>query len=301
MARYNSFTSAQKVSHGIELSGFTAVVTGASSGIGVETARVLALRGAHVVMACRSMTKAARVRQALIDAGASAERLEPRQLELSDLESVVRFVDAMQADFTRLDILINNAGVMNPERRETAQGHEAHFGVNHLGHFVLTRRLLPLLRKAPAPRVVSVASEAMNMASTDPHFSDLQWKVRPYEGWVSYGDSKLMNLLFTREFAEREGMVAHSVHPGVIPTGLVGDRPDARTLLLALRVLPQFRSVSQGAASTVYTAVHPDTAQSLPGYYAWCRPHAQPPLAHRGDVRKRLWQLSEHHAAGYLD
>jgi NAD(P)-dependent dehydrogenase (short-subunit alcohol dehydrogenase family) len=157
--------------------GRTAIVTGANTGIGLETARMLALRGADVVLACRNLGKG-QAALARISAEQPAGRVSLAALDLSDLASVEAFAAEFTASHDRLDLLINNAGVMVPPLSKTAQGFELQFGTNHLGHFALTGRLLPLLERTPGSRVVTVASTAQSFGKID--FDDLNWEKRPY-------------------------------------------------------------------------------------------------------------------------
>jgi NAD(P)-dependent dehydrogenase (short-subunit alcohol dehydrogenase family) len=202
--------------------GRVAIVTGANTGIGLETARMLALRGAEVVLACRSKEKG----QAAVD---SIRRENPsgsaqvELLDLSDLESVKAFSDTFMAARQRLDLLIDNAGVMVPPFSRTKQGFELQFGTNHLGHFALTLRLLPLLERTPGSRVVVVSSTAQNIGRID--FDDLNWERRSYKPWPAYGQSKLANMMFTLELSRRLAAAGSKVlvtaaHPGYTATDL---------------------------------------------------------------------------------
>ena len=203
-------------------SGRTAIVTGANTGIGLETARALAAKGAHVVLACRSE---ARGRTALdtLRADIPGASLTLRLLDLSDLEQVRGFVDSFRADHERLDLLINNAGVMVPPESRTTQGFELQFGVNHLGHFALTMGLLPLLEGTPGARVVTVSSAAHRRGEMV--FDDLDFERRDYRPMVAYGQSKLANLLFTSELHRRlvasgSDVLSVAAHPGWTGTDL---------------------------------------------------------------------------------
>ncbi|HJL17170.1 MAG TPA: oxidoreductase [Sandaracinaceae bacterium LLY-WYZ-13_1] len=200
--------------------GRTAVVTGANSGIGYETARQLAHRGADVVLACRSEARG-REAVARIEAERPRGRARFAPLDLADLDSVAAFAEALDAP--RIDRLINNAGVMMPPLGRTAQGFELQIGVNHLGHFALTGRLLPRILAAPGSRVVSVSSQAHRQGAMD--FDDLQWERRRYSKVKAYGQSKLANLLFTFELQRRleaigADALAVAAHPGWTGTNL---------------------------------------------------------------------------------
>lgn len=197
-------------------SGRVAVVTGANTGIGLPTAAELARHGARVVMACRNPEKARAAADGIVAEGVAGS-VDVLQLDLADLASVRSFSDAFRTRFDRLDLLINNAGVMWPPLSRTADGFELQFGTNHLGHFALTARLLDRLRETVGARVITVASLSHRFGAID--FDDLQWQSRPYRPNRAYGQSKLANLLFTYELQrriERAGapMLAAASHPG---------------------------------------------------------------------------------------
>lgn len=260
MPLFNKRSTAEHVSEGIDLSGKNIIITGANTGIGRETARVLALRGAHVIMACRSQSKAATARDELIagaDGAIVAERLELMSLDLSSLNSIRTFADSYLSTGRPLHLLINNAGVMHPEKQLTTEGYEAQYGINYLGHFLLTHLLLPPLLAAQGARVVVVSSSAMIFGSMDSDdFVDLNWKQRPYKAMKAYGDSKLMNALFAIELQRRyasQGITSNYLHPGIIATELGRDQ-NWFFRLMAIFMLPVTKSIAQGAATTVLLA-----------------------------------------------
>ena len=202
------------------------VVTGANAGIGFETARGLALRGAHVVLACRSLDRAHEA-QGRIQSERSDAKTDVVHLDLADLDSVAACADAVRARHDRVHLLVNNAGVMAlPERRETAQGFEMQFGVNVLGHYALTAHLLPLLLDASNSRVVTVASLAHTRGTLD--FGDLNSE-RGYNAWAAYAQSKLGDLVFALELQRRldaagqAGTMSLAAHPGWTQTELGED------------------------------------------------------------------------------
>src|SRR3984893_9751899 len=202
-------------------SGRVAVVTGANSGLGLATARELARAGAEVVIASRNTDKGAEAVDR-IAAAVTAPKLELQQLDLADLSSVRAFAARLADERPQLDLLINNAGVMAPPRRETKDGFESQFGTNHLGHFALTGLLLPALLAAAEPRVVTLSSGAHRIGRIK--FDDLQG-ARRYNNWLAYGQSKLSNLLFCFELQRRAtaaGTALQSVaaHPGDARTNL---------------------------------------------------------------------------------
>jgi NAD(P)-dependent dehydrogenase (short-subunit alcohol dehydrogenase family) len=298
MAEFGAKSTAEEVSRGIDLTGRRAIVTGANTGIGRETARVLALRGAEVVMACRDLDRAGRARDELLaesNGQIAAAQLVLAQLDLAHFESVRGFAKEQLAGAAPIHLLINNAGVMNFERRTTSDGFEAHFGTNHLGHFLLTNLLLPRLRESAPSRVVVVSSDAMHMSGLDAALSDLNWEERKYSGWRSYGSSKLMNLIFAAELERREsdnGLVANALHPGIVATELAREPPlymkIVGVLALPFRIQPEV-----GAATTVHLATAPEHASGGGGYFSKCQPARTPGLASDEDAAKRLWALSE--------
>ncbi|MFG2298686.1 oxidoreductase [Streptomyces sp. NPDC048603] len=244
--------------------GRIAVVTGANSGIGLVTAGELARHGAQVVLACRSAERG-RAAEALIRRRLPAAEVDFMPLDLADLGSVRTFAAAYaERHGDRLDLLVNNAGVMALPYGRTADGFETQFGVNHLGHFALTGLLLPRLLAAPSARVVSVSSSFHAIADLD--HSDLNSE-RHYRRWVAYGRSKTANLLFVHELARRlaatgSGMVAASAHPGYAATNLQtagprqeGRRSAERIMELANRIVAQ--PASAGALPTLYAATAP--------------------------------------------
>jgi NAD(P)-dependent dehydrogenase (short-subunit alcohol dehydrogenase family) len=203
------------------LDGMTALVTGANSGLGFESAQALARSGAHVIMACRSAEKSAAA-AARIRAECPNASLEHLPLDLMRLDSVKEAADAVLNKHARLDVLLNNAGIMAMPYQLTEDGFESQFGTNHLAHFALTGRLFPLLIGTPGARVVSVSSIMHLMGAI--RFDDLPWE-RSYNKWLAYGMSKIANLMFTYELARRcdergLGLVAAAAHPGYASTNL---------------------------------------------------------------------------------
>jgi NAD(P)-dependent dehydrogenase (short-subunit alcohol dehydrogenase family) len=273
------------------LDGRTAIVTGANSGIGWETARALAANGATVVLAVRDQAKGQRA------AAAIAGRTEVRPLDLASLESVRAFARAW--DGAPIDLLINNAGVMAPPRSRTADGFEVQFGTNHLGHFALTNLLLPAVKA----RVVTVSSSVHQAGAID--FADLNWERKPYRPWRAYGQSKLANLLFTSELQRRlaqagSPVLSTAAHPGYAATNLQGHSGNALLTFGMEQIGNRFfaQSAAAGALPTLYAAVAPMPGGGFagPGGFAM---RGAPKLvgrsaAARDDaVARRLWTASE--------
>jgi NAD(P)-dependent dehydrogenase (short-subunit alcohol dehydrogenase family) len=237
--------------------GRTAIVTGANTGIGLETARMLAQKGAHVVLACRNPEKGqAAVDRILTDKPSGSATLQA--LDLSDLESVAAFVKAFASKHDRLDLLINNAGVMVPPLGRTKQGFELQFGTNHIGHFALAAHLLPLLERTPGARIVVVSSTAQSFGRID--FDDLSWERRTYSAWSAYGQSKLANMMFALELDRRLSAAGVPVrvtaaHPGWTGTDLQRTAGPVRFFnpLFAMKpadgALPTLRAATDPAAA----------------------------------------------------
>ena len=279
-----------------DLTGKTAIVTGANSGIGLETARELARKNAHVVLACRSEHKGAAALDDIRSSGSGAQ-VELQPLDLADLGSIERFAAGIRERHERLDILCNNGGVMVPPLGWTKDGFETQFGTNHLGHFALTGRLMPNLLAAPRARVVNVSSTAHRAGRID--FDNLDGK-KSYGAIAFYGQSKLANLLFTRELQRRfeeagANAVAAAAHPGWTATNLQANAPLARMLNPLLSQAPP-----DGALPTLYAA----TADGVRGdeYYGprrmfemWGPPKLAGKSARAQDdaVARRLWSRSE--------
>jgi NAD(P)-dependent dehydrogenase (short-subunit alcohol dehydrogenase family) len=290
-------STAVEALRGQRLDGLTAIVTGANSGIGVETARALASAGAHVVLPCRSVGAGEGVATRLrAELPATAGTLEVAALDLSDLRSVRAFVAAFLASGRRLDLLINNAGVMASPLTLTAQGVESQVGINHLGHFALTLGLLPAL--SPRGRVVTVASAVHPRGKSDRLMetltSDRAFARRAYSPYASYDDSKLANMLFVRGLTTRlaPGQAAYAVHPGVIGTNL------ARSMGLLGKVFVFFlklfaKSPAQGAATSVFAATAPELTGQSGAYLADCAVAAPSPFSQDAALAERVWTASE--------
>ncbi|MCX5557532.1 oxidoreductase [Streptomyces sp. NBC_00038] len=286
-------------------SGRTAVVTGANSGIGYVTARELARKGAQVVLACRSEARGNEAGDRLVSEVPGAH-VEFVRLDLGDLESVREFAATYERAYDRLDLLINNAGVMALPHGRTTDGFETQFGVNHLGHFALTGLLLPTLLGTPGARVVTLSSGVHALSNID--ITDLNSE-RQYRRWVAYGRSKTANLLFTHELARRlatigSEVVAAAAHPGYATTNLQtagarmeGRKGTERLIEIGNRVFGQ--SAEAGALPTLYAAtapgVQPDSFTG-PSFAMW---RGSPAKSWRAGwtlndlAGERLWEASE--------
>lgn len=279
--------------------GRIAVVTGANTGLGLETAKALAAKGAHVVLAVRNLDKG----KAAIDWIArtvSESDLELQQLDLGSLESVRTAAAEIKDKHDRIDLLINNAGVMTPPKQTTADGFELQFGTNHLGHFALTGLLLDRLLPVTGSRIVTVSSTGHRFAPGI-RFDDLQWE-RSYNRLQAYGQSKLANLLFTYELQRRltgHQTTALAAHPGGSDTELARHLPRAfQVALPAARVL--FQDAAMGALPTLRAATDPGALGGQyygPDGFAEQRGYPKLVLSNQRsydlELQRRLWTVSE--------
>lgn len=281
-------------------SGRVAVVTGANTGLGFETAKALAAKGARVVLAVRNLDKGKEAASAIAAATPGAD-LTLQELDLGSLASVRSAADEIRTAHDHVDLLINNAGLMYPPKGTTADGFELQFGTNHLGHFAFTGLLLDHLVSMPGSRIVTVSSVGHRISAAI-HFDDLNWE-RSYNRVAAYGQSKLANLLFTYELQRRLASygttIAAAAHPGGSDTDLMRHLPNA--LQFALPVLrPLFQSADMGALPTLRAAtdpnVHggeyygPDGLGGVRGYPKLVKSSAQ---SHDVDLQRRLWTVSE--------
>jgi NAD(P)-dependent dehydrogenase (short-subunit alcohol dehydrogenase family) len=274
-----------------EMRGRTCVVTGATSGIGRAAARELARRGARVVVVARSREKG----EAALEELRAVGEAEP-ELLLADLSSqaqIRRVAAEILERCPRIDVLLNNAGVVNLSRTETEDGLETVFAVNHLAYFLLTLLLLERLKETPGARVVNVASEAHRFGRLD--WDDLMSE-RSFRTMRTYGRSKLANILFTRELARRlegSGVTVNCLHPGGVATGLGSNNAPWIQWLLMTLGRPFLRSPEKGAETAVHLAVSPEV-EGVSGRYFADRRERRPSRDARDDAAaRRLWELSE--------
>ncbi len=274
-----------------DLHGKICVVTGSNTGIGKETARELLRRGAHVVLACRDAAKGEAARADLVaTTGRDDVVVEP--LDLASLASVRDFAARLRARHARLDVLVNNAGVWTTSRGTTKEGFETTFGVNHLGTFLLTHELLPLLRATPRARIVVLSSNLHyrgNMA-----WDDLQYERRKFGGPAAYSQSKLANVLFTKALARRlraEGsdVTVNAVHPGVVTTELARDYPRLLVKLFHLFTI----SPAAGARCSLTVATAPELAGVSGEYFEKSKARRAAAAALDEGAQERLWALTE--------
>jgi len=297
-----------------DLSGMTYVVTGANSGIGLVTTQQLAKQGATVVMGVRRVKEGERV-AGEIRSVVPAARLAVFELALDDLASVRAFAAEVTRHYPKLQGLVNNAGVMHTPFGHTKDGFETQFGVNYLGHFLLTNLLTDALKAGAPSRVVNLSSFFHEFAmgrKGDIHFDDLNYQRRPFDSWEAYAQSKLANLLHARELGRRlagTGVTTASVNPGFVHTNLF--KIPLPMWLQRLLVIPVLRMAGmiepwEGAQTTLHALLAPEVAQHSGAYYSqiaryrdkasrqggW--PLNSPnPVAHDDAVAKRLWEVSE--------
>jgi len=299
-------TTADEVLEGIDLRGRVAVVTGGSGGLGAETARALAVKGAEVTIGCRDAARGAQVVET-IKATAGSGAVHVDALDLLDQASIQAFAESVCARHPQVHMLINNAGVMGCPLGRSPEGWELQFATNHMGHFLLTNLLLGALQAGAPSRVVSVSSAGHMRAPVD--FDDLHFERRPYEKWEAYGQAKTANALFAVALDARvasSGVRAFSLHPGAIPTDLGRhlSKEDLAPLLERITATAGgFKEVPSGAATSVWAATAPeldgkgglyleDCGLSAPvgteGVTTGYLPHAVDPA-----MAVRLWEVSE--------
>ena len=317
MVAFGSESTTDEVLEGVDLTGTNVLVTGASAGLGVETIRAVAAHGATVVGVARDTAKA---EKALAEAGAEGD-IQVREADLASFASIRSFTDGFLADgLDRIDVLINNAGIMACPQGATADGFELQFGTNHLGHFLLTGRLLPLLRTGTPARIVNLSSAGHQFGPTDP--DDPNFENTPYDPWAAYGRSKTANILFAVELDRRlgaEGVRATAIHPGGIHTEL-GRHLTEESIATLIKAraersgggdgTPAWKTVPQGAATSVWTGFVAD-ADAIGGRY--CEDCAVSPVVEKPtmpgvmtyaldpDAAARLWAASERYVGETFD
>lgn len=306
MSKFGAQSTTDEVLEGHDLTGKTAFITGGASGLGQETARAMAAKGAHVILAARDQTKldtaAAEIREAT-----GSEKIDTLLVDLASLDSIRAAGAEANQRFDKIDLLINNAGVMACPKMETADGFEMQFGTNHLGHFTLTNQLLPLVKKGAAKRIVNLSSRAHHSDSV--HLDDVNFETREYEPWASYGQSKTANVLFSVALNKRlDDIDVFAVHPGGIQTNLGRHLTDEMTANLIKRIQENeggnfaFKTILQGAATSCWTATAPEIAGNGGIYCEDCHIAEVDDESSAGGVRsyaldpdaaEALWTLSE--------
>lgn len=279
-----------------DMQGKTIVITGGNSGIGLETAEALAGMGARVIVTARNSDKGRAAVAGIVQRLGGHAQVQLVVFDLADLSSVRRGADEILEQAPRVDVLINNAGLVLSERHETVDGFEATFATNHLGPFLLTNLLLDRLRASAPSRIVNVASTAHSAARKGIPFDDLQ-STKRYRGMRVYGESKLANILFTLELARRlagTGVTANSLHPGTVRTGYGADGDTRGILAFGIKISqPFFLSPAKGARTSIYLASSPDVEGVTGEYFVKCKPAEPRRWAQDAEAAQHLWQVSE--------
>ncbi|XP_788671.3 retinol dehydrogenase 13 [Strongylocentrotus purpuratus] len=275
------------------MDGKTVIITGCNTGIGKESAKDLAKRGARVIMACRNIEKAEEARLDVVRESGSSNVLV-KKLDLASMKSIREFAEDIKREEKQLNVLLNNAGVMLCPQWETEDGFEMQFGTNHLGHFLLTLLLLDLIKASAPSRIVNVSSNAHRRGNMN--LDDVMMS-KKYEALQAYGQSKLANVMFTRELARRlkgTGVTSYSLHPGVINTDLgrhFGTYASwAKPLLFFTS--PFLKTSEQGAQTSIYCCVDEKAGQETGLYYMDCAATEPIEKAKDDEVAKKLWDLS---------
>ncbi len=297
---FNRKSTAEDVTAGVDLSGKTVLITGVASGLGLESMRVLAMRGARVIGIDRSMDATQTA------CGSIGSDVTPLACDLADPASIVACSDAINTQFDNIDVVLTNAGVMAPP--ETVVDHykeplELQFAVNFIGHFLLINRILPLLQAAPSARIALVASEGYQAAPKEGiKFDDLDFS-EGYDALTAYGHSKLAVMLFNIALAKRlEGtnITSNAIHPGVIRTNLASDTKNFKVKLISLLAGPWTRSVPQGAATHCFVAAHPSLEGVSGEHFADSNHKPAGGNAANAEMAEKLWAKAEELAGDFL-
>lgn len=268
------------------------VVTGPTAGIGRTSALALAADGANLTLMCRNADKAEALCREIVAAGGSQPTVI--LMNMAELKSVRDAAQEVLSLGRPIDVLLNNAGIVNTQRRETVDGFEETLAVNHYAVFLLTGMLLPALRQAKNARIVNVASHAHTFVR-DMGFEDMQAENK-YRTFHEYGRSKLANILFTRELARRlepDDITVNCLHPGAVSTSLGQQNGGLLGKVLPVLLKPFFRSPEKGAETSIYLCQSPEVADISGEYFYNCRPTASKPWAQDDAAARRLWAISE--------
>ncbi|XP_058223856.1 short-chain dehydrogenase TIC 32, chloroplastic-like isoform X2 [Rhododendron vialii] len=290
---FSKWSTAEEVTQGIDGTGLTAIVTGASSGIGKGTTRVLAFRGVHVVMGVRNTDSGRKVREAILEENPNA-KIDVMELDLSSMASVRNFASEFNSLGLPLNLLINNAGIFGYPFMLSQDKIELQFGTNHLGHFLLTNLLLETMKSTARQshkegRIVNVSSVGHWFAFRGIQFDTINDESR-FNSMYAYGQSKLANILHAKELAKRlkeEGVeiTANSVHPGAVDTNIVRH---------GLSIIAKYlvKNISQGASTTCYVALNPQVKGVSGEYFSDCNIAEPSALAKDNELAKKLWDFS---------
>ncbi|CAI9762425.1 unnamed protein product [Fraxinus pennsylvanica] len=297
---FSASSTAEEVTQEIDGSGLTAIVTGAASGIGAETARVLALRGVHVIMAVRNLSVGNEVKETIIKEVPKA-RIDAMELDLSSITSVRKFASEFNSLGLPLNVLVNNAGIMAMPFMLSKDNIELQFATNHVGHFLLTNLLLETMKKTACKssqegRVINVSSRRHKFSYPEGiRFSKINDRTG-YNSLSAYGQSKLANVLHANELArrlqeEKVEITANSLHPGAIATNLFRHHSFVSVIVDALGK-HVMKNVQQGAATTCYVALHPDVKGMNGRYYANCNLAEVSSQANDLELAKKFWDFT---------
>lgn len=268
-----------------------ALITGANSGIGLATSIELAKMNIEVIMLCRNEKKGLESKE-IVKIKSQSDHVHLKICDLGNLNSVRSIVKEIKSEFHKLDILINNAGVVSPKRLETTDGFEYHLGINHLGHFLLTNLLLENLLNSEQGRIINVSSGAYKWAEfyvDDPHLT------KSYNLFKAYGQSKLANILFTKELAKRmknTNVTANSLHPGAVSTNIGIDRKTGFGTMVHKILSPFFKTPFEGAETSIYLATSPNVSSVTGEYFVDKKIKKLSKTAKNEEVAKLLWEWS---------
>ncbi len=307
MSGFGWSSTTDEVLAGIDLSGRTVFITGANSGLGQETARAMAARGAHVIMAGRDQAKLDESVAAIVAQHPKAQ-LDTLTVDLTSLENIRAATSRARQRFAKIDLLINNAGVMATPFLHTHDGFEMQLGTNHFGHFALTGELFPLIERGHLKRIVNLSSRGHHMGPV--HFDDPHYTARPYDPWSSYGQSKTANVLFSVGLEQRFavlGIHAYAVHPGGIETNLGRHMTQEMREGLMARIAKSdtgfaWKTIPQGAATSCWAATAPELEGKGGVYCEDCHVAEVDDTSSTGGVRSyalnpsyadQLWAMSE--------
>lgn len=277
------------------MNGKTVLITGGNTGIGLATAKALGALGAEIIITSRDHSKGAAAKAEIEQTIGRSIRLE--RLDLASFASIRAFASRILETTPRLDVLINNAGLILDKRVTTEEGFEATFGINHIGHFLLTDLLLERLRESTPARIVVLASDAHYRAKSGLDFDDLMSERGSFRGFDVYAKSKLANVMFTRELAKRlegSGVTVNAAHPGVVATEFAG-KDDTRGIIGIFfgLIRPFLRTPAKGAATSVYLASSKEVEGVSGKYFADSREKPPSRPARDDEACKRLWEISE--------
>lgn len=277
----------------------TTVITGATSGIGKETALALAQKQHEIYLLVRNIQKGERLKDEIIGKTGN-KNIYVVKCDLADLQSVWEAADELKAKLFAVNILINNAGGIFSKKQLTKDGFEMTFQVNHLGHFLLTMAIMPLLEKGQA-RVINVSSSAHRMG--EGNFDDLPWEQKKYSAWKAYGNAKLDNLYFTKALAEKyaeKGITSFAVHPGIIKTEFWKGTSGLLSKIMGLLAFPFMLSAKEGAQTTIWAATEPGMEGKSSQYFIKKKLAKSTVLSWNEANRNKLWDISKKFVSKYL-